>query len=578
MKVLIYIFFILLVVIFVLNDINVIYTNSVLLPDYMYISVALYLIPDGQWNQAYVPFPALFIFVTNLLTNTNPLTLLSIFYITYKYIYVFTYWLIARRITEAKQMILFTYWFLICTLLLLHDKVLLYAVPYNIVLLLLSYYYSNLIINNKFESANRIIYIITLTSILMVVVYIVNKNYLYSIFFGILFFTIFVKVCRINNLKDNWILIFVSFSYPIIAIPLLLISVLSIFLEKFKHEISQALITVLITIGLYNYFGNTSLLKFEYGAFTFSPSVFLFINQYLLFLFIFIFIFILMLINRTSKLIFINLLFFFILPIVIPNMYTYRYLHFILFIIPTTVIYIFRLTHKISNMLLVVATLISLFIFVFRISSQINIDIYSDFKQYNGIGELAYAEIYAVQEISSIIASVPLYKTQTYTLYGTYIDFLRNCYIVSDPYTSYLLASITRCRTYFNPIYVVPIEYTSEELYRMKLIRSILMNTSNFMLNISTFMFLLEHNISSDIFVIVISNRTAYYLKNDNCYFVFLDKSPHMYVPGNCYMLQPFNIPNEIVHSVRNFNFTKYIIDHRNFQVYYIVYSSNFNK
>jgi len=89
MKILIHILFMLFIVIFVLNDINIIYTNSVLLPDYIFISAGLYFIPNGQWNQAYVPFPALFIFVMNLITNTSPLTLLSIFYIIYKYIYVF---------------------------------------------------------------------------------------------------------------------------------------------------------------------------------------------------------------------------------------------------------------------------------------------------------------------------------------------------------------------------------------------------------------------------------------------------------------------------------------------------------
>ena len=570
MKILIHILFMLFIVIFVLNDINIIYTNSVLLPDYIFISAGLYFIPNGQWNQAYVPFPALFIFVMNLITNTSPLTLLSIFYIIYKYIYVFSYWLIVRRITEAKQMVLFTYWFLLCTLLLLHDKILLYTVPYNIVLLILSYYYSNLFINNKLESSKKIVYTSALISTFMAIIYIVSKNYLYSIFFGILFFIILVKVYRVNNLKENWILTFASFSYPFIAIPLLFISVLSIFLEKFSHKVNVVLIIILTTIGLYNYLGNTSLLKLEYGTFTFTPFIFLFINQYLLFMFILIFIFILMIINRTSKLVFVNLLFIFILPIVIPTMYTHRYLQFILFILPTTVIYIYRLRHKINNMLLMVATIISLFIFVFRISSQINLDIYSDFKHYSGIGELAYAEIYAVQEIFSML-SVPLYKTETHTLYGTYIDFLRDCYIVSDPYTSYLLSTITRCRTYFNPIFVIPIEYTSEELYRMQFTRSILKNISNYM-------FYLDHNTSSTIFVIVISNRTAYYLKNNNCYFVFLDKSPHMYVRGNCYMSQPFNIPNEIVDSFQNLSFVKYIIDKRNFHVYYIVYPPNFNK
>jgi hypothetical protein len=444
-------------------------------------------------------------------------------------------------------------------------------VPYNIVLLLLGYFYSNLIINNKFEDAKKIIYTMTLISIFMAIIYIVSKNYLYSIFFGALLITIFVKIYRINNLKESWSLIFASFSYPIITIPLLFISTLSYLLEKLKYKVSLALIMIIIMIGFYNYYADTSLLNFNYAIFTFSPSIFLFINKYLLFIFIFIFIFLFMLINRTSELIFINLLFFFILAIVIPNDYTYRYLHFILFIIPTTVIYVLRFNYKINKILLIVATVMSIFIFVSTINSIMNIDIYSDFKQYDGLGELAYAEIYAVQEISSIVGSLPLHKIQSYTIYGTYIDFVRNCYIVSDPYTSFLLASITRCRTYFNPVYVIPSEYTSEELYKMELIRTTLLNISNFM-------FLLKHNSSNYVYIIVISNRTAYYLKDNNCYFVFLDKSPHMYAPGNCYMSQPFNIPNKIVDSFLNLNFTKYIIDKRNFQVYYIVYLPNRNK
>jgi hypothetical protein len=200
-----------------------------------------------------------------------------------------------------------------------------------------------------------------------------------------------------------------------------------------------------------------------------------------------------------------------------------------------------------------------------------NIDIYSGFKQYDGLGELAHAEIYAVQEIFSIVKSLPLHEIKSNTIYGTYIDFVRNCYIVSDPYSSFLLTSITRCRTYFNPIYVIPGEYTSEQRYNMELIRTMLTNISNFIV-------LLERNTSNYIYIIVISNRTAFYLKNNNCYFVFLDKSPHMYAPGNCYMSQPFNIPNNIVDSFLNLNFTKYIIDKRNYQVYYIIYPPNRNK
>ena len=571
MKILIYLFFILLIVIFILNDIQIIYENPILFPDYSYISVALYYIPKGQWNQAYIPFPALFIFIINLLTNANPLMLLSIFYMLYKYIYIFTYWLILRRIKEIKLMVFFTYWFLISTLLLLHDKVLLYTVPYNIVLLLLSYFYSNLIISNEFDKTKKIIYVMALISTFITIIYIISKNYLYSIFFGLLLFIIFIKIYRINNLKENWSLIFASFSYPIIAIPLLFITVLSYLLEKFKYKISFILIMIIVIIGFYNYYADTSLLNFNYAIFTFSPYIFQFINQYLLYLFLFIFIFIYVLLNRTSEFIFINLLLFFILPMTIPNDYTYRYLHFILFILPTTAIYVVKLKYKITKIILIIATVISIFIFVSTINSTMNIDIYSGFKQYDGLGELAHAEIYAVQEIFSIVKSLPLHEIKSHTIYGTYIDFVRNCYIVSDPYSSFLLTSITRCRTYFNPIYVIPEEYTSEQRYKMELIRTMLTNISNFIV-------LLERNTSNYIYIIVISNRTAFYLKNNNCYFVFLDKSPHMYAPGNCYMSQPFNIPNNIVDSLLNLNFTKYIIDKRNYQVYYIIYPPNHNK
>jgi len=96
--------------------------------------------------------------------------------------------------------------------------------------------------------------------------------------------------------------------------------------------------------------------------------------------------------------------------------------------------------------------------------------------------------------------------------------------------------------------------------------------------NITNFKYFLKYNTSDSIYLIVISNRTAYYLKHSDCYFVFLAKSPHMYAQGNCYMPQPFNIPDWIIDATLNINFTKYIIDKRNFQVYYIVYSPSRNK
>jgi hypothetical protein len=252
MKKHIYLFFILLLVIFVLNDIQIIYSNSILFPDYSYISVALYYIPKAQWNQAYIPFPALFIYVMNLLTHINPLTLLSIFYILYKYIYIFVYWLIAMQIRERNQMILFGYWFLISTLLLLQDKVLLYTVPYNIALLILSYFYTKLILNNKFDTTKKIFHTLTLISIIMVVTYFVSKNYLYSISLGTLLFIVFVKTFRINKIKESWPLIFVSFSYPIITTPLLFISILSYVFVKLNYKIRIVLIMFIVIVALYN--------------------------------------------------------------------------------------------------------------------------------------------------------------------------------------------------------------------------------------------------------------------------------------------------------------------------------------
>jgi len=571
MKKHIYLFFILPLVIFILNDIQIIYLNSILFPDYSYISVALYYVPKAQWNQAYIPFPALFIYVMNLLININPLTLLSIFYILYKYIYVFVYWLIAKQIRETKLMVLFGYWFLISTLLLLQDKVLLYTVPYNIALLVLSYFYAKLILNNKFDTNEKIFHIMTLISIIMAIIYFVSKNYLYSISLGALLLILFVRTFRINRLKESWPLIFASFSYPTITAPLLLISALSYLFAKLQYKIRIVLIMVIVIVCFYNYYGNTSLINFNFAIFSYTPSIFLFINKYLPFIFVFVFVFIFMLIKRTSELIFTNLLFFFLFPIILPNQYTYRYLHFILFIIPATVIIVFRLNYKINKILLIIATIMSIFVLVSTANSIMNIDIYSDFKHYSGLGELSHAEIYVAQNILSIVESLPLHKAQSYTTYGTYIDFVRDCYIISDPYTSFFLTSITRCRTYFDPIFVIPSEYTPEQLSKMKFIRVILTNISNFM-------YLLKHNTSDYIYLIVISNRTAYYLKHSDCYFVFLDKSPHMYAQGNCYMPQPFNIPDWIIDSILNINFTKYIIDKQNFQVYYIVYSPSRNK
>jgi hypothetical protein len=533
--------------------------------------VALYYIPKAQWNQAYIPFPALFIYVMNLLTNINPLTLLSIFYVLFKYIYVFVYWLIAKQIRETKLVVLFGYWLLISTLLLLQDKVLLYTVPYNIALLVLSYFYTKSILNNKFDVTKKILYIMTLISVIMAIIYFVSNNYLYSISLGALLFIVFVRMFRINNLKESWPLIFASFSYPIISAPLLFISTLSYLFAKLKYKIRIVLIIFIVTVGFYNYYGNTSLVNFNFAIFSYTPIIFLFINKYLPFVFIFVFLFIFMLIKRTSELIFMNLLFFFILPILLPNEYTYRYLHFILLILPTTVIFFFRFNYKIDKILLIIATIMSIFVLVSAANSMMNLDIYSDFKNYHGIGELSQAEIYVAQNILSIVESLPLHKAQSYTIYGTYIDFVRDCYIISDPYTSFFLTSITRCRTYFDPIYVIPSEYTLEQLSKMKSIRVILTNISNFM-------YFLKHNTSDYIYLIVISNRTAYYLKHSDCYFVFLDKSPHMYAQGNCYMPQPFNIPDWIIDSILNINFTKYIIDKRNFQVYYIVYSPSRSK
>jgi len=571
MKKHIYLFFVLVLVIFILNDILIIYSNSLLFPDYSYISVALYYIPKAQWNQAYIPFPALFIYVTNLLTNINPLTLLSIFYVLYKYIYIFVYWLIAKQIRETKLMILFGYWFIISTLLLLQDYVLLYTVPYNTALLVLSYFYTKLVLNDKFDTTKKIFPVMTLISITMTIIYFLSKNYLYSISLGTLLFIVFVRTFKINKLKESWPLIFASFSYPIITAPLLLLSTLCYLFAKLKYEIRLVLIMFIVIVGFYNYYGNTSLININFAIFSYTPSIFLFINKYLPFIFIFVFLFIFMLIKRTSELIFLNLLFLFVLPIILPNEYTYRYLHFILLIIPTTVIFVFRLNYTINKILLIMATLMSIFVLVSTANSIMNLDIYSDFKHYGGLGELSHAEIYVAQNILSIVEFLPLYKAQSYTTYGIYIDFVRDCYIISDPYTSFFLTSITRCRTYFDPIYVIPSEYVPEQLSKMKFIRALLTNITNFM-------YLLKYNTSDSIYLILISNRTAYYLKHSDCYFVFLAKSPHMYAQGNCYMPQPFNIPDWIIDATLNINFTKYIIDKRNFQVYYIVYSPSRNK
>jgi len=279
MKKLIYLFFILLLVIFILNDTQVIYSNSILFPDYSYISVALYYIPKAQWNQAYVPFPALFIYVINLLTHINPLTLLSIFYVLYKYIYVFVYLLIAKDIRETKQIVLFGYWFLISTLLLLRDKLLLYTVPYNITLLVLSYFYTKLIFNNKFDTTEKIFYIMLLISILMVIIYIVIKNHLYSIFLGALLFIVFVRTFRIKKIKESWPLIFASFSYPFITVYLLFISTSSYVLAKLNYKIRMVVIMFTLIVGFYNYYGNTSLINFNFAIFSYKPFIFLFINK-----------------------------------------------------------------------------------------------------------------------------------------------------------------------------------------------------------------------------------------------------------------------------------------------------------
>jgi len=571
MKILVYFPLVLSIIVFALNDIQIIYGNSILFPDYSYITVALYYLPKGLWNQAYIPFPAFFILIINSLIATNPLVVLSIFYILFKYIYVFTYWLILKRIKEVKVMMFFVYWFLVSTLLLLHDKFLLYTVPYNIVLLLLSYFYSNSIITNKLENSKKIIYITALTSTFITIVYVIIKNYLYSIFSGLLLFIILIRLCRINNLKESWSLIFSSFSYPIIVIPLLSITILSLFFKKLNRRIVFVSIVVSTAVGFYNYYAKTSLLNFNYAIFAFSPYVFHFINQYLQFVFVFISLFIYVLSKNILEFNSINLLFFFILPMTIPTEYTYRYLHFVLLMLPATVVYLARFNYIITKVLLAIATIMSIFILTSAMHSIINIDIYFDFKHHSGVGELANAEISAAQQISSIIKTLPLHKIESYTVYGTYIDYVRDCYIVSDPYTSFLLASITRCRTYFDPVFVIPNEYPAEQRYKMELIRIMLTNISNFMS-------LLNQKTSNYIYIIVISNRTAYYLKNNNCYFVFLDKSPHMYATGNCYMSQPFNIPNNVVNSILNLNFTKYIIDKQNYQVYYITFTFNSSK
>jgi hypothetical protein len=118
---------------------------------------------------------------------------------------------------------------------------------------------------------------------------------------------------------------------------------------------------------------------------------------------------------------------------------------------------------------------------------------------------------------------------------------------------------------------VIPSEYTSEQLCKTKFICVLLTNISNFV-------YPLKHNTSDYMYPIVISNRTAYYLKHSDCYFVFIVKFPNMHAQGNCYMPLPLNISDWIIDSILNINFTKYIIVKRNFQVYYIVYSPSRNK
>jgi hypothetical protein len=205
-----------------------------------------------------------------------------------------------------------------------------------------------------------------------------------------------------------------------------------------------------------------------------------------------------------------------------------------------------------SNKYIIFAIFILILAITFFSVAFINLTFYSNFYNnvFNTFGELSFEEYQLASKLLDFLKILPLRLQYTNTVYGVYIDYFRDCYIISDPYTAFFLTSITRCKTYFSPVFVVKSEYTDEDIKNMQLMREYLLKLINNQSSLNE----IKKNFST--IIIVFSNRTAYYLYNRNCYFVFLSRSPFIYAEGGCYMKTPAPIPNNATFIFNYYSFS----------------------
>jgi len=569
-----------------------------LFPDYshIYTAKAIKLGFTEAFNQPYFPFTALLIDMLNLIGVKDELAAISILYISFKYIFAAIYIYVLYKLVEryinikikeggAKSLIsiMIIASFLYVLNKLVNDFVAFYFIPHSVAILLYILLIYSLLAPDSYNNVYKS-FLIVLTYLLLNISYMVLYMTEIANSSHYLILTILITILIYKRVRSmNVILLSIlNILHPLEASIIEGIIVATFILYSLLYRIQIVHSTKLFTLKLlalilvFEAFIIQNKLTISFVAdyisnlyptlaeiFGYNRYIVDVLNSNLTIIISAILLLIAILItsNKPEKVIeryaYMNknvfALTFLVIHLVIvlgillifPTMYLYRLLHYLIPFLPMLIVleisYLATVTRPLNKLYRVerAAIYVLWFLGMLLFSLPVNLDIiqasqHALFMLKNVMGyygELSIAEIKAYEFIKNYINdNCKLIKTIDITYYRVYTNYYYSCLILSDPYTAYFLSRSLMLRAYFTPVYVIPNEYAQRDLKIFEQLKRDLVNLS------------LHNNIDNYInsreeinkVIIVISNRTIYWLDNANCIFVFLATSPHSFQQSNC--------------------------------------------
>jgi len=626
-------------IIFVFSTIDLpfltIYQDKIFIPmfpDYQHIYTArlLEIDPLSTFNQVYFPIVGILIFLIHVFTKIDYIYSISIFYIFYKYIlaFVFAYFSIhlIESYNNSKPIYKFLkiVSFLILSIVLIdfqNDYVLFYLVSHTLSIFLYLVIIARLfIIINKFDNKIKIINnlinqftLIFLLAIFFGLIYLVIyiKSSINSIIMIPIFVIFYILITRLLKIQEKLLIIIVIFLYfvhPVEATMAIIVISISLLLFKFYLKYLNRILYIFFLYLLFllliiygNLFPFLSFNLYNNFVLSYNPYTLLLLkNQNLIILLLCLLFLYYILLSRvkiyllpTFYYISLHYIVAFTIPLFIPTEITYRLVHymfglkfFIIYIILVSYItsfYTFIKNHKIfiKFFRLVFLVLTIYLILTNSLSNNLLSNSLYVSKKFENImgytGELTKAEIESYVFLKNYLENYQLQfiKKTTQTPYRNYIDYyINNIVLISDPYTSFFYARTLLIPTYFDPLYVIPEEYSNSTQFIFINIKTYFNQTVSEMLK-----FVHLNAFTPKKIIVIISNRTEYWLVNRDCVFVFLTHSPFIYAKHNCKynsQINVYNFTTFIEHhflvnsSIKSYNVYTFLETGKNGYIYYV--------